>query len=140
MRICVQPAMVGLGYCPNLCPSVVEPCLVSCLDDTWCGPGEKCCQLDCHVRCVAAEPVRPGICPRKRILLNAQPCANQCVDDRTCPKGQKCCFTGCRLECVHPIAGTDFAWVATLGEVGVASYGILGTVVYILWLRRQKTF
>ncbi|XP_061486123.1 whey acidic protein-like [Rhineura floridana] len=102
MRICVQPAMVSQGYCPKLCSASEEPCLVSCLDDSWCGPGEKCCHDDCHVQCVAAEPARPGICPRKRALPNGTPCANRCDDDRSCPKGQKCCFAGCGLECLAP--------------------------------------
>uniref|UniRef100_A0ABM5G4U0 Uncharacterized protein isoform X1 n=1 Tax=Pogona vitticeps TaxID=103695 RepID=A0ABM5G4U0_9SAUR len=108
MRICVQPAMVGLGYCPKGCSAAEEEeeaCRVSCLDDTWCGPGERCCQEDCRVRCVAAEPARPGVCPRKRVQPASYPCANQCEDDRSCPPGMKCCFDGCGLGCMNPRTG-----------------------------------
>ncbi|KAJ7332276.1 hypothetical protein JRQ81_014456 [Phrynocephalus forsythii] len=106
MRICLQPPRVGLGYCPKGCLALKQPCRVSCLDDTWCHPGEKCCQEDCHLRCVGAEPARPGVCPRKRVWPGTtHPCANQCEDDRSCPPGMKCCFDGCGLGCVNPDPG-----------------------------------
>uniref|UniRef100_A0A8D2KYZ8 WAP domain-containing protein n=1 Tax=Varanus komodoensis TaxID=61221 RepID=A0A8D2KYZ8_VARKO len=67
---------------PSLPPSAAA---LHCLDDTWCGPGEKCC--------------KGGRAPP-----HAAPCAPRCADDRSCPAGRKCCFSGCGLECVRPVA------------------------------------
>ncbi|KAL8179782.1 UNVERIFIED_CONTAM: hypothetical protein K2H54_072689 [Gekko kuhli] len=94
--------MVGAGYCPTPWSAAEEPCLVTCPDDTWCGPGEKCCLNGCHVCCVVAEPEKPGDCPRQRVSLTGLPCTNRCLDDRSCPGDKKCCFSGCGLDCVSP--------------------------------------
>ncbi|KAH0619357.1 hypothetical protein JD844_019402, partial [Phrynosoma platyrhinos] len=111
---CTKAVPVNPGLCPKKAlPPVFIPCRDRCRDDRSCPEGQKCCFVDCGLKCVPPEshhsgdqveldreldpegdhraPPRPGECPNPTLPGLPRPIQAYCVEDKPCPGEEKCC-------------------------------------------------